>query len=114
MTAVRSANPGELAEFPTAEAGEARFLVEENGQLAGYVAVSRIDSPTGEQCWLHDAAHWGEDPAGFLLLASSVRRQVREWGYSRVMTNVLADSPMLQFWLRHGFKISQFVLEGEL
>lgn len=109
---VRQANPGELSEYPTAEAGEAKFVIDRDG-LKGLACVSRVSIPNGEQCWLHDAYSWG-DPADFAELALRIRAQVHEWGFNEVYTNVEVDSPMFAFWQRQGFVVEQYVMKGSI
>jgi hypothetical protein len=108
---IREALPGELSEWPTAEAGEVAFVID-RGDIHGFACLSRVSVPSGEQCWLHDCYHFGEDPLDFAELALRVRAQAREWGYSEVYTNVRVDSPMFGFWQKQGFAIEQYVMKG--
>lgn len=109
---IRNSVQGELSRWPTAENGECKYVLEEDGEMVGYVALSRIMTPGGEQCWIHDVAHWSGDPKGLVLLALKTRSQVREWGFSQVRTNVTPDSEILPMWLSLGFEVEQYLLVG--
>jgi hypothetical protein len=110
---VRIALPGELAEFPTAEAGEAKFVLDADG-IKGHIAISRVPIPGGEQCWIHDVHHDGEDPMGLVKLMLRARKQGREWGFTEFFTNVNLDSPLANIWLDHGLELDQLILKGRV
>lgn len=113
MVVIRIALKGELTGWPTAEAGEVAFVID-RGDIQGLACVSRVAVPGGEQCWLHDAYHFGDDPLDFAELALRIRAQVHEWGFNEVYTNVEVDSPMFTFWQRQGFVVEQYVMKGSI
>ena len=110
---IRPAEPGELIHEPTCEAGESKFVADYDGEVLGWVAISRIETTSGEQLWLHDIAHNGPDPMGLVRLMLRARKQAREWGFDEFYTNVTLDSPLAGVWLDHGFELAQLILKGK-
>ena len=95
-------------------------ILEGNGEIifgldddTGKISVSRIDTPAGQQAWIHDVEHTGGDPMGLVRLMLAARKQVRSWGYNEFYTNVTIDSPLAGVWLDHGFELDQLILKGK-
>lgn len=109
---IRESTPGELAEFPTAEAGEIKFVLDQDG-IEGHIAVSRVPTPFGSQCWIHDVKHTGSDPMGLVKLMLRARKQARSWGFKEFYTNVSLESPLAGVWLDHGLELDQLILKGK-
>lgn len=108
---IRLASKGELAKYPTAEAGEVKFVLDQDG-IQGHIAISRVPIPGGQQCWIHDVEHTGTDPRGLVKLMLRARKQAREWGFAEFYTNVNLDSPLAGVWLDHGLELDQLILKG--
>jgi len=104
---VRDAKP---EEYPT-PAKWCGLLEDQDGELLGYVCASIMSGiPV-----IHDLEHWGDDAYGAARLLIAARKQVRAWGYEKVYVNILAGATdMLEPLMRHGFRIVQIFLEGEI